>query len=1191
MRRFHSYWLSLSAFLVFLVLVGCSSGGGSTGGGGGSNPDFSISVSPTTLSLTAGTSSSFQVSLSPIDGFTGSATVTVTGLPTGVTIQPASGFSVSASSPQTVTVDVASSVAAGTYSVQLTATAGALTHTGAVGVTITAPVTPDFALAANPASLSLVSGSQTSFQVSVQGSGGFAGGVQIQISGLPTGATISPAGSFTLYPGQSQTVTLGTADSLSQGSYPLTIAGSSGTLSHSATEGVTVSSSQAPPSRADFVRTDDTPGGIVYDQAHQRVYETNPIAGTVDAISTVTHQILRRIPVSSPAGIDISPDDSTVFIGTTTQAIYAMDTASMALTARYVAPLGQTPSNATVVTAEPPSAPVAAPDGSVLISEVNTFGTGQIVDWNPKTGATTTVNANPPTGFIYGAANGAMGWSADHTKVILSNNQSTSTVYVYDETTNTFSSPLSVDAYVFSVAVNPAGTQFALAEYTNNAVYQIVLLDANLNTIATIPGAGNLVYSADGKYLYESADYGQYGFPLILLINTTTFQTAGMSPLYASAEANRAPSLQAAIPLATDGTGLVFGSADHGLSIDDTTDLRNYSASPGYPSSDVSVVPNAGPVGQLNAVQVPGASYHVAPQVWFGPVFTSATIGGASLGVTAPVFSQPGPVNIRMNGTINGTDVAQAWMPAAYTYGAMLSPGPDLAAPTAGGVSATLYGYGLGDNGAAPGAWASQTTATLAGQSAGITSGVLYTGTGGYPFPLWGLTANVPAATPGEGDITLNTPWGSSTLHNAYHALSMPSYALDGTPSSMLYDPARQQLYIAVTDHVDVFSPASDSFKSTIQVPTLNGIKQLGGMALSPDGSKLLVANWGDGSVAVIDPDNPSTAQAIAVGIRPAQSPWNQGPNQLAATNTGLVFIGVGGQPFTIAPSRKGTVPHSTRSFVAPRRLGGSPQEEASVWTLDLNTNVASPYSPLDYVVAAPSIAASPDGSEVCFTGEYLGFALYNSATANLTLGDMYASGLACAVMGPEAAAAPADNGFVAGIDNLDGEAVTTANLTDYEQSALDSGPQIAGVAFDKTGALLYLPFADSIGVFDAHTGELRESILTPGIASLSDGSIAVDETGTRIFITTASGLTVVNMDELPLAIGSVTGSGGSWTITGTGFSSGTTVTVDGAGVSAEFVDAQHLTVTGAPDLTSVHTIELTNPDGHSYAYDAAYLR
>jgi YVTN family beta-propeller protein len=1187
--------LYLSAFILFTALTGCSSGSGSTGSGGGSNPDFSISVSPNALTLTAGTSSSFQVSLSPIDGFSGSATVSVSGLPTGVTIQPASGFSVSASSPQTVTVNIASSVTAGNYSIQVSASSGSLSHSGTVGVTVTVPVNPDFALTVNPASLSIVSGSGASFNVSIQGSGGFSGGVQIQISGLPTGSTISPAGSFTLYPAQSQTVTLGTADSLSQGSYNLTVAGSSGTLSHSGTESVTVESSQAPPSRADFVRTDDTPGGIVYDQLHQRVYETNPIAGTVDAISTVTHQILRRIPVPSPAGIDISPDDSTVFIGTTTQAVYAMDTATMALTARYVAPLGHTAGNASVVTAEPPSAPVAAPDGTVLISEVNVSGGGQIMDWNPTTGTTTTVNANPPTGFIYGAANGVMGPSADHTKVILSNDQNPSTVYVYDEATNTFSAPLSVDGYVFSVAVNPAGTQFAMAEFTNALVFQTVLLDANLNTIATIPGAGNVLYnvlySADGKYLYESVDYGQYGFPLILLINTTTFEVAGLSPLYTSEEALRSPSGQSAIPLATDRTGLVFGSADHGLSIDDTTDLRNYTANPGYPTNDFSLVPNAGPVGQTQSVQVETASYPSVPQVWFGPVAGSSAVGGSYLEATAPAFGQTGPVNVRINGTINGTDIAQAWMPNAYTYGAMLSPGPDLAAPAAGGVVATLYGYGLGNNSASPGSWASETTATLGGQSATISSGLLYTGTGGYPFPLWDLTAKVPATTPGDGDINVTTPWGTSTLHNVYHALDMPSYALDGTPYSMLYDPTRQQLYIAVTDHVDVFSLANDSFASTIQVPTLNGLKQLGGMALTPDGSKLLVANWGDGSVAVIDPDNPSTATAVAVGVPPSQSPWDQGPNQLAATNTGLVFVGVGGEPFTMAPTLKNTDARQLMRPGSPRRFTTPSQQEAGVWTIDLNSMSATAYPPMANFAAAPAISASSDGSEVCFTGGYVGFALYNSATTDLTQGDMYASRASCAVTGSEAASASADNGFGAVIDNLDGEELTNTNLTDYEQSALGTLPEIQGVALDTTGALLYLPFTNSIGVFDAHTGEYRESILTPGIAALSDGSIDIDDTGTQIFIVTASGLTVVKMDKLPLAIGSVTGSGGSWTITGTGFSAGTTVTVDGAAVSTEYVDAQHLAVSEAPALSSAHTVELTNPDGHSYTYDAAYLR
>jgi DNA-binding beta-propeller fold protein YncE len=47
--------------------------------------------------------------------------------------------------------------------------------------------------------------------------------------------------------------------------------------------------------------------------------------------------------------------------------------------------------------------------------------------------------------------------------------------------------------------------------------------------------------------------------------------------------------------------------------------------------------------------------------------------------------------------------------------------------------------------------------------------------------------------------------------------------------------------------------------------PTLGGTRQLQGMALTPDDSKLVVGNFSDDSVSVIDPDNPTTAKAVQI--------------------------------------------------------------------------------------------------------------------------------------------------------------------------------------------------------------------------------------------------------------------------------------------------------------------------------------
>jgi len=63
-------------------------------------------------------------------------------------------------------------------------------------------------------------------------------------------------------------------------------------------------------------------------------------------------------------------------------------------------------------------------------------------------------------------------------------------------------------------------------------------------------------------------------------------------------------------------------------------------------------------------------------------------------------------------------------------------------------------------------------------------------------------------------------------------------------------------------------------------------------MCLAPDGSHLLVANKLDVSVAIIDPDNPSSAQTISVPITGSNT---GGPVFVAATSDGNALISIGG--------------------------------------------------------------------------------------------------------------------------------------------------------------------------------------------------------------------------------------------------------------------------------------------------------
>ena len=96
----------------------------------------------------------------------------------------------------------------------------------------TGPVSvPDFSMSVTPASQTVGVGSGTSYTVSITPTGGFSGPVVLSVDGLPAGAT----GTFTPNPATgSSTLAVTTATTTPNGTYPLTVRGVNGTLSHSA---------------------------------------------------------------------------------------------------------------------------------------------------------------------------------------------------------------------------------------------------------------------------------------------------------------------------------------------------------------------------------------------------------------------------------------------------------------------------------------------------------------------------------------------------------------------------------------------------------------------------------------------------------------------------------------------------------------------------------------------------------------------------------------------------------------------------------------------------------------------------------------------------------------------------------------------------------------------------------------------
>jgi uncharacterized membrane protein len=197
------------------------------------SPDFTLSASPSSQTVTPGGSTSYNVTINTLGGFTGQVSLSVSGLPTGATASftpnPAT-----ASSALAVTTNTGTPI--GTYTLTITGVSGSLMHSAAVTFLVNPP--PDFTLSSSPSSQMVGPGGSTTYGIAINPTGGFTGQVNLSVSGVPSGAS----GSLTPNPATgSSTLSVTTSTSTATGTYTLTITGVSGTLTHTTTVALVVS--------------------------------------------------------------------------------------------------------------------------------------------------------------------------------------------------------------------------------------------------------------------------------------------------------------------------------------------------------------------------------------------------------------------------------------------------------------------------------------------------------------------------------------------------------------------------------------------------------------------------------------------------------------------------------------------------------------------------------------------------------------------------------------------------------------------------------------------------------------------------------------------------------------------------------------------------------------------------------------
>jgi uncharacterized membrane protein len=205
--------------------------------------DFNVTATPASLSVTQGTSGTTTISTTVSGGFNSAVSLSASGLPAGVTasFSPAS-IAAPGGGSSTLTFTASSTATAGTANITITATGGTTTHTTTVALTITAAASPDFAVSASPASLSVTQGSSGSSTLTTTVSGGFNAAVSLSASGLPTGVTATFSPTSIAAPGSgTSTVTFAASSTATTGAANITITATGGTTTHTTTIVLTVS--------------------------------------------------------------------------------------------------------------------------------------------------------------------------------------------------------------------------------------------------------------------------------------------------------------------------------------------------------------------------------------------------------------------------------------------------------------------------------------------------------------------------------------------------------------------------------------------------------------------------------------------------------------------------------------------------------------------------------------------------------------------------------------------------------------------------------------------------------------------------------------------------------------------------------------------------------------------------------------
>lgn len=1020
-----------------------------------------------------------------------------------------------------------------------------------------------FTISVSPTQISVNQGSvSTPVNVSITPSGGFSGLVSITVQGLPQGVTINNQTlPLSLGAGDVAPITFAVVSSTAIGTSSVQFAGTAGGTQSTSTLNLQVTATQsgAPSSRSSFANIDAAPISlgssvaapklVAYDSVRQQIFVSNTTLNQVDVFSTATRKQLATIPVAYPYGIDIAADGSAIFVGSFSDFLYVIDPQRLQVVNRISFAVVPGPGMGTSV--NNPQAVATLSDGTLalLMDFGDQFGLANgtsLIIWNPSTNVTTTLVGNVQD-------LGPVARSGDHSKIAFTYQVSGgagTTVTLYDvATAKTFTGVYTGGGIPYALALNANGSEVAVG---GGLALQTFDGQMNPKQSVNLVSTSGLLFSPDGSMIYHFTSGIRES-----VYDSQTLQLIGVfSDMGLEGSGSFAGDL--------DNAGMIYGVTDHGVSFID--------ASHPLGTSDTIIgedfaAPQAGMLNAATPLSFGVGGTVATPSLTFGssPALNVSALPfqqGEKVSATAPPSPTPGPVNV-----LTQWPDGLTWLAAEdFSYGPWARYIFETGGPPQGGAPVDIAGYGYGWNLGSPQIFFGQNAATI-NQMAAVSNYIEP-----YPYQQAQITLMTsPHGTPGPADVKIVSPTGSVTVPGAFHFMSQ-IIPIPLSPNNLMqgvWDQSRNQIYFTAGSQIQVFSTVSQQFITPITIPNSTAATQFAGVAITPDYSKLLVADFGDQSVLIIDLDNTSSVVSVST-VLPVdqQSNATSNPIELAAANNGKVLVTV--------PNRNITSPGSN-----------------TVREIDLNTLALTARSDMQ-ADASALFRPSLGGSQLLFFDE--GFvALYSAAT------DSFGGEKSLNVGGSRDAAISADGNRIAVEDALaDGQMQSLGFIGYIDLFTLDANSQF-GEKWHATGSLLYVPIDHGFDIIDGNTGNLRERVSLPSIINSatpvgpgqSIDTLLVDTSGQNLVLITQAGVTSVQLDEVPLGIGSVTPSFGQagtvFTLRGSGFAANTTVALNGVNANASFVDSDTLTVTASQNPSGPARITVTNPGGETYPLDAAF--